>query len=162
MSSSILPMFSSKNFIVSGCTFRSLMHFIFVYGVRRRRQWDPTPVFLPGKFHGQRRLVGYSSWGHEESHTTGDFTFTFMHWRRKWQPTPVFLPGEFQGRRSLVGCHLWGRAESDTTEATQQHQKHGVKKCSNFILLHVAIQFSHFHLLKRLSLPHCIFLSLLS
>ena len=26
-----------------------------------------TPVFLPGKSHGQRRLVGYSPWGHKES-----------------------------------------------------------------------------------------------
>ena len=33
---------------------------------------------------------------------------------------------------------------------------YGVRKCSNFILLHVAVQFSH--LLKRLSLPHCVFL----
>ena len=30
-----------------------------------RRKWQPTPVFLPGKSHGQRRLVGYSPWGHE-------------------------------------------------------------------------------------------------
>ena len=29
------------------------------------RKWQPTPVFLPGKFHGQRILVGYSPWGHE-------------------------------------------------------------------------------------------------
>ena len=36
---------------------------------------------------------------------------------------------------------------------------YGVRKCSNFILLHVAVQFSQHHLLKRLSLPHCIFLS---
>ena len=62
MSSSVLPIFSSKSFIVSGLTFRPLIHFefIFVYGVR---------------------------------------------------------------------------------------------KCSNFILLHVAVQFSQHHLLKRLSLP---------
>ena len=33
---------------------------------------------------------------------------------------------------------------------------YGVRKCSNFILLHVAVQFSQHHLLKRLSLPHCI------
>ena len=67
MSSSVLPMFSSKNFIVSGLTFRSLIHFefIFVYGVR---------------------------------------------------------------------------------------------KCLNFSLLPVAVQFSQYHLLKKLSLPHCIFL----
>ena len=28
-----------------------------------RRKWQPTPVFLPGKFHGQRSLVGYSPRG---------------------------------------------------------------------------------------------------
>ena len=69
MSSSVLPMFSSKSFIVSGLTFRALINlgFIFVYYL-------------------------------------------------------------------------------------------GVRKCSNFILLHAAVQFSRHHLLKRLSLPHCIFL----
>ena len=35
MSSSILPIFSSKRFIVSGLTFRSLVHFEFVYGVKK-------------------------------------------------------------------------------------------------------------------------------
>ena len=39
---------------------------------------------------------------------------------------------------------------------------YGVRKCSNFILLRVAVQFSHHHLLKRLSLPHGIFLPPLS
>ena len=29
----------------------------------QRRQWHPTPVLLPGKFHGQRSLVGCSPWG---------------------------------------------------------------------------------------------------
>ena len=28
-----------------------------------RRQWQPTPVFLPGESHGQRNLMGYSPWG---------------------------------------------------------------------------------------------------
>ena len=65
--SSVLPMFSSKSFVVSGLTFRCLIHFelIFVYGAR---------------------------------------------------------------------------------------------KCSNFNLLHVAVQFSQHHLVKRLSLSNCIFL----
>ena len=31
------------------------------------REWKPTPVFLPGEFHGQRSLVGYSPWGGKES-----------------------------------------------------------------------------------------------
>ena len=35
-----------------------------------RRQWQPTPVFLPGKSHGWRNLVGCSPWGRTESDTT--------------------------------------------------------------------------------------------
>ena len=34
-----------------------------------RRKWQPTPVFLPGKFHEQRSLKGYSPWGHIGSDT---------------------------------------------------------------------------------------------
>ena len=71
MSSSVLPMFSSKSFIVSGLTFRSLIHFEFIFV-----------------------------------------------------------------------C--------------------GVKMCPDFILLHLAVQFFQHHLLKMLSLPHCIFLPPLS
>ena len=36
----------------------------------QRRQWQPTPVLLPGKSHGQGSLVGCSPWGYEESDTT--------------------------------------------------------------------------------------------
>ena len=35
-----------------------------------RRKWQSTPVFLPGKSHGQRSLVVYSPWGHKESDMT--------------------------------------------------------------------------------------------
>ena len=35
-----------------------------------RRKWQPTPVFLPGKSHGQRGLEGYSLWGCRESDMT--------------------------------------------------------------------------------------------
>ena len=35
-----------------------------------RREWQPTPVFLPGEFHRQRSLVGYSPWGRKELDTT--------------------------------------------------------------------------------------------
>jgi len=34
-----------------------------------RREWQPTPVFLPGESHGQRSLAGYNPWGHKESDT---------------------------------------------------------------------------------------------
>ena len=37
---------------------------------KRRRKWQLTPVFLPGKFHGRRSLVGYSPWDRKESDTT--------------------------------------------------------------------------------------------
>ena len=69
MSSSVLPIFSSKSFMISGLTFRLLIHF--------------------------------------------EFNFVY-----------------------------------------------GIRKCSNFILLNVAVQFSEHHLLKRLFLSHCIFLPL--
>ena len=36
----------------------------------RRRQWQPTPVLLPGKSHGQSSLVGCSPWGRKELDTT--------------------------------------------------------------------------------------------
>ena len=36
---------------------------IWLPNVMRRRQWQPTPVLLPGKSHGRRSLVGYSPWG---------------------------------------------------------------------------------------------------
>ena len=32
-----------------------------------RRKWIPIPVFLSGKFHGQKILVDCSSWGHKQS-----------------------------------------------------------------------------------------------
>ena len=45
-----------------------------------RRKWQPTPVLLPGKLHGLRRLVGYSPWGRKEpwlSHLHGLSFCTF-------------------------------------------------------------------------------------
>ena len=34
--------------------------------IPQRMKWQPTPVFLPGKSHRWRSLVGYSSWGCKE------------------------------------------------------------------------------------------------
>ena len=41
-----------------------------------RRTWQPTPVFLPGKSHGQRSLAGYSPGGRKESDRTKQQTAT--------------------------------------------------------------------------------------
>ena len=45
-----------------------------------RRKWQPTPVFLPGKSHGQRGLVGYSPWGHRESDMTEELSTSHSNW----------------------------------------------------------------------------------
>ena len=44
-----------------------------------KREWLPTPVFLPGEFYGQRSLVGYSPWSHKESDMTERLTLTLSH-----------------------------------------------------------------------------------
>ena len=41
-----------------------------------RREWLLTPGFFPGEFHGQRKMVGYSSWGCKESDMTEQLTFS--------------------------------------------------------------------------------------
>ena len=58
-----------------------------------RRKWLPTPVFLPGEFHGQRNLVGYSPWGCKELDTTEQLTLQWATvWHSGWLPTyPVSL-----------------------------------------------------------------------
>ena len=44
------------------------------------RKQQPTPVFLPEEFHGQRSLVGYSPWGHKEMDMTeGANTYTHYY-----------------------------------------------------------------------------------
>ena len=39
---------------------------VSVFFTTWRRKWQPTPIFLPGEFHGQRSLVGCSPWGGKE------------------------------------------------------------------------------------------------
>ena len=39
-------------------------------------EWQPTPVFLPGEFHGQRSLSGYSPRGCKQSDTTEQLTLS--------------------------------------------------------------------------------------
>ena len=48
--------------------------------------WQPTPVFLPGEFHGQRSLVDYNLWGCKESDMTEQLS------------TALPSSGSFEGR----------------------------------------------------------------
>ena len=66
---------------------------LWVTKIPWRREWQPTPVFLPGEFHGQRSLVGYTPWGHKESDTTWvinthTHTIFYIH-SRQIVPGPV-------------------------------------------------------------------------
>ena len=51
-----------------------------------KREWQPIPVFLPGEFHGQRSLVGYSPWGRKELDTTERLTHTHTHQKQGDRP----------------------------------------------------------------------------
>ena len=98
-------------------------YFVRLLGELWRRKWQPTPVFLPGKSHGQRSLVGYSPWGCKELDTIERLHSLHTLSLEKAMatpalptpnsPPPVFLPGESHRQRSLVGHGPW---ESDTTE----------------------------------------------
>ena len=54
------------------------------------REWQPTPIFLPGESHGQRSLVDYSPWGLKES----DMTERLTH-------TPIYSSGEELKHREI-------------------------------------------------------------
>ena len=55
----------------------------FRTSVTWRRKWQPIPLFLPEKFHGQRSLVAYSPKGHKELDTTVSMHMVLLHWT--WQ-----------------------------------------------------------------------------
>ena len=57
----------------SACQYKSHKRCGFDPWVRKipwSRKWQCTPVFLPGKSHGQKSLAGYSPWDHKETDTT--------------------------------------------------------------------------------------------
>ena len=59
-----------KNLTVNAGDGRDVEFDPWVGKIPRRREWQCTPVFLPGESLGQRNLVGYSPWGCKESDTT--------------------------------------------------------------------------------------------
>ena len=61
-----------------------------------RREWQPTPVVLSGKFHGQRSLVGCRLWGCTESDTTERLHFHFHF--------PLSCIGEGNGNPLQCSC----------------------------------------------------------
>ena len=56
-------------------------------------KWQPNPVFVPGKFHGQRSLVGYSPWGHKEWDTIEHITLNSLARSIQTKKTRFWLLG---------------------------------------------------------------------
>ena len=54
--------YSGKELACQGRNRRRCRFYPWVRKLPWSRKWQPIPVFFPGKFHGQRSLVGYSSW----------------------------------------------------------------------------------------------------
>ena len=87
-----------------------------------RREWLPNSIFLPGEFHGQRNLEGYSPWGRKVLDTTEWLTLllfrystheikTIEYIRKEGQFLPVFniFPCLFLNIpvHSLSTCYRW-------------------------------------------------------
>ena len=89
-----------------------------------RRQWQPTPVLLPGKSHGQRSLVGCSPWGLKESDTTERLHFHSLlscigeENGNPLQCSCLRIPGTGEpGGLPSVGSHRVGHDWSDLAAA---------------------------------------------
>ena len=78
-----------------------------------RRQWQPTPVLLPGKSHGQRSLVGFSPWCHEESDTTELLHFCF-HFHA--------LEKEMATHSSVLAWRIPGTGEPGGPQSMRSHR----------------------------------------
>ena len=84
-----------------------------------------SPIFLPGKFHGQRRLSGYSSWGHKESDTT-EHTHTHTH----THTPPKLMADLYNNCFSLVKIErnwLTQLKEKDENKPGTSNEIHSVK-----------------------------------
>ena len=91
-----------------------------VYGVSRRRWWQPTPVLLPGKSHGRRSLGDCSPWDHWGSDRTERLHFHALE-KEMATHSSVFawrIPGTGEpGGLLSMGSHRVGHDWSDLAAA---------------------------------------------
>ena len=86
--------------------------------VHQRRQWQPTPVLLPGKSHGQRSLVGCSPWGRYVSDTT-----EWLHFHA--------LEKEMASHSSVLAWRIPGMGEPDGLPSMGLHSRTWLKRLSS-------------------------------
>ena len=74
------------------------------------RQWQPTPVLLPRKSHGQKSLVGCSPWGREELDTTEQLHFHSLEKEMATHSSVLAwrIPGMEETGRPSMGSHRVG------------------------------------------------------
>jgi len=125
-----------------------------------RRNWQPTPVFLSGKFHGQRSLVGYSPWGHKESdmtewrhtHTHTQSALQYCLWMVLWLNFSMFWlldhphPPARRGGGILLGSYWQKQKIKKDTDANERkwrgHHPNPTLVITASILLHLNL--NHF------------------
>ena len=73
-----------------------------------KRKWQLAPVCLPGKFHGQRSLVGYSPWGCKESDTSEHTNVDISHTISKCH---ILLTLPVSLEKSLEDSITWWRKQ---------------------------------------------------
>ena len=124
--------------------------------IRQRRQWQPTPVLLPGKSHGQRSLVGCSPWGPKELDMPEQLHFHFSLsyiGEGNGNPLPCSClenPRDAEpGRLPSMGSHRVGHDWSDLAAAAaaaiQKHlEKNRKDKDAKF---HLTLIESHIHII---------------
>ena len=78
LSEVVCPSHSTFSF-PGGCQCRRCKFDLLVGKTPCSRKWQPTPVFLPERCHGQWNLVGYSPWGHRESDMTSSHAPCFLN-----------------------------------------------------------------------------------
>ena len=91
---------------IAGSYGKSIFSFL-----RDLQKWQPTPVFLPGKSHGQRSLVGYGPWGRKESGITERLTQSFLILQNYWSWTKVNVCVHTQVLQLSVYRYIWAILE---------------------------------------------------
>ena len=102
-----------------------------------RREWLPTPVFLPGEFHGQRNLVGYSPWCRKKSDLTEQLTLSDKEnsWA-KWKLVPGNHPHKYTHKHIQTHTHTHTHTHVNNAKDRNQlrcknkNQKEILHKCS--------------------------------
>ena len=80
-----------------------LHSFLWLITFHWRREWQPTPVFLPGEFHGQRSLVVYSPRGHKQ--VRHDWA-TNTQYSIAWLYHVLFIHSSLDGHLDIVSTFL--------------------------------------------------------